>query len=173
MPSPARNHRQGRDEDLATRINAGQNISPAASIFIASDCCDARSTSALVLFGVGSGARTASKSDPSPRRATHCIDELIVCPIGVPVGSRLGGKSQADSHHLLKGPEAEDHTLYASHTVWKSRATFEAWTKSEAFRAHYKAGDNKTLYLGHPQFEGFEIIQAVGGGKGMVAGSPR
>jgi heme-degrading monooxygenase HmoA len=37
--------------------------------------------------------------------------------------------------HLLKGPEAEDHTLYASHTVWKNRATFEAWTRSEAFRA--------------------------------------
>jgi heme-degrading monooxygenase HmoA len=37
--------------------------------------------------------------------------------------------------HLLKGPEVEDHTLYASHTVWKNRATFEAWTKSEAFRA--------------------------------------
>jgi hypothetical protein len=35
--------------------------------------------------------------------------------------------------HLLKGPEAEDHTLYASQTVRKSRATFEAWTKSEAF----------------------------------------
>ena len=70
--------------------------------------------------------------------------------------------------HLLKGPEAEDHTLYASHTVWKNRATFEAWTKSEAFRAaHHKAGDNKPLYLGHPQFEGFEIIQAVGG-EGMV-----
>jgi hypothetical protein len=28
--------------------------------------------------------------------------------------------------HLLKGPEPEDHTLYASHTVWKNRATFEA-----------------------------------------------
>jgi hypothetical protein len=42
--------------------------------------------------------------------------------------------------HLLKGPEAEDHTLYAWHTVWKNRATFEAWTKSEAFRAvhHHK-----------------------------------
>jgi heme-degrading monooxygenase HmoA len=38
--------------------------------------------------------------------------------------------------HLLKGPEAEDHTLYASHTVWESRAVFEAWTKSEAFRQH-------------------------------------
>jgi heme-degrading monooxygenase HmoA len=36
--------------------------------------------------------------------------------------------------HLLKGPEAEDHTLYASHTVWESHAAFEAWTNSEAFR---------------------------------------
>ncbi len=23
--------------------------------------------------------------------------------------------------HLLKGPEAEDHTLYASHTVWQNK----------------------------------------------------
>ena len=28
--------------------------------------------------------------------------------------------------HLLKGPEQEDHTLYSSHTVWQSKATFEA-----------------------------------------------
>jgi len=50
--------------------------------------------------------------------------------------------------HLLRGPEAEDYTLYASHTVWESRAVFEAWTKSEAFRAaHSRAGDNKPLYL--------------------------
>ena len=68
--------------------------------------------------------------------------------------------------HLLKGPEAEDHTLYASHTVWKTRSAFEAWTKSEAFRAaHAQAGDNKPLYMGHPQFEGFETIQTVEGGK--------
>ena len=47
--------------------------------------------------------------------------------------------------HLLKGPEAEDHTLYASHTVWQSKAAFEAWTKSEAFRvAHARAGNNTT-----------------------------
>ena len=26
--------------------------------------------------------------------------------------------------HLLKGPQADDHTLYASHTVWESRAAF-------------------------------------------------
>ena len=69
-------------------------------------------------------------------------------------------------HGRLRGPEADDHTLYASHTVWQNRTTFEAWTKSEAFRAsHEKAGDNKPLYLGHPQLEGFEAVQTVSGGK--------
>jgi hypothetical protein len=42
-------------------------------------------------------ARSASKSDHSPRIATHCIDELIGCPTKVTVGSRLGVISQADS----------------------------------------------------------------------------
>jgi len=72
--------------------------------------------------------------------------------------------------HLLKVPEAEHHTLYASHTVWENRATFEAWTKSKAFRAaHSRAGDNKALYLDHPQFEGFEVRQTVGRGKRVPA----
>src|ERR1700755_1235276 len=72
--------------------------------------------------------------------------------------------------HLLRGPQTEDHTLYASHTVWKNRATFEAWTKSEAFRAaHPRAGDNKPLYLGHPQFEGFETVEAVRGGNAATS----
>src|ERR1700694_2282320 len=57
--------------------------------------------------------------------------------------------------HLLKGPEAEDHTLYASHTIWENRATFEAWTRSEAFRAaHNRAGETKRLYLAPPRWEG-------------------
>ena len=61
--------------------------------------------------------------------------------------------------HLLKGPEAEDHTLYASHTIWDSKADFEAWTKSEQFRdAHKNAGQTKVLYLGHPNFEGFQAV---------------
>ena len=61
--------------------------------------------------------------------------------------------------HLLRGPEREDHTLYSSHTVWESHAAFEAWTQSEEFRmAHREAGDNKPLYLGHPEFEGFETV---------------
>jgi heme-degrading monooxygenase HmoA len=71
---------------------------------------------------------------------------------------------------VVVSPEAGDYTLYASHTVWKNRATFEAWTKSEAFRAaHSRAGDNKPLYLDHPQFEGFETIQTVKRSKPEVA----
>ena len=72
--------------------------------------------------------------------------------------------------HLLKGPEHEDFTLYASHTVWQSMNAFEAWTKSEAFRAvHKDAGQNKPLYIDHPQFEGFEVRQTVGRGEIAVA----
>jgi heme-degrading monooxygenase HmoA len=64
--------------------------------------------------------------------------------------------------HLLKGPEREDHVLYASHTMWASYADFEAWTRSEAFRkAHATAGGSKPTTLGHPKFEGFEAIQEV------------
>lgn len=64
--------------------------------------------------------------------------------------------------HLLKGPEREDHTLYSSHTIWQSRDAFEAWTRSQSFRdAHKNAGDRKPLYLGHPEFEGFEVLQTV------------
>ena len=66
--------------------------------------------------------------------------------------------------HLLKGPEHDDHVLYASHSVWRSQAAFEAWTKSEAFRkAHARAGQGKPLYQGHPDFEGFSTLQEVRG----------
>lgn len=74
------------------------------------------------------------------------------------------------SFHLLRGPKREDHVLYASHTIWRSVADFEAWTKSESFRkSHSGAGSSKKLYLGHPEFEGFEAIQEVqSDGKNIV-----
>ena len=76
--------------------------------------------------------------------------------------THLDGTPGFVAFHLLRGPKAKDHTLYSSHTVWRSRDDFEAWTRSEAFRAAHKgAGDNKPLYLGHPTFEGFEVIQEV------------
>jgi heme-degrading monooxygenase HmoA len=72
--------------------------------------------------------------------------------------------------HLLKGPEHDDFTLYSSHTVWQSKAAFEDWTRSEEFRAAHKdAGQNKPLYMDHPEFEGFEVRQTVRRGKAAVA----
>ncbi len=74
----------------------------------------------------------------------------------------LKGVPGFESFHLLKGPTTEDHTLYSSHSTWASRGAFEAWTKSEAFRrAHAGAGSVKPIYAGHPQFEGFEVLQEV------------
>ncbi len=73
--------------------------------------------------------------------------------------SHLEGVEGFMEFRLLRGPRADDHTLYASHSFWRDRAAFEAWTRSEAFRkAHSGAGDRRHLYLGHPEFEGFETV---------------
>lgn len=66
--------------------------------------------------------------------------------------------------HLLRGAANDDegYTLFASHTVWDSHDDFVAWTRSESFRAaHRNAGNNKHLYLSHPQFEGFSIVDGA------------
>lgn len=77
--------------------------------------------------------------------------------------TRLDEMNGFVSFHLLKGPEKEDHTLYASHTVWNSKADFTAWTKSEQFRDSHRHAGNRSpsdapVYLGHPEFEGFEAV---------------
>src|SRR3546814_7873645 len=38
--------------------------------------------------------------------------------------------------HLLRGPSADDHTLYSSHTIWRSREDFEDWTRSDRSAAN-------------------------------------
>ena len=61
--------------------------------------------------------------------------------------------------NLLRGDSTDEFTLYSSHSIWQSKEHFVAWTKSEAFRkAHKNAGENKPLYLGHPEFEGFNVV---------------
>ena len=68
------------------------------------------------------------------------------------------------SFHLFKGPAREDHTLYASHTLWASEEDFKAWTRSEEFRAaHAGAGGSRDLYLGPPDLECFDSVQQIGG----------
>ncbi|MBK1636973.1 antibiotic biosynthesis monooxygenase family protein [Rhodovulum adriaticum] len=67
------------------------------------------------------------------------------------------------SFHLLKGPEKDGYTLYASHTFWESEAAFTAWTKSEAFRAaHKEAKGASDMYLDAPELELFDSVQSMG-----------
>ena len=76
--------------------------------------------------------------------------------------SRLNEMDGFVDFHLLRGPARDDHTLYASHTVWRDKEAFEEWTRSEQFRdAHKGAGANKPLYLGHPEFEGFTSVAGI------------
>jgi len=73
--------------------------------------------------------------------------------------SQLGDVPGFREFHLLRGDTDEKRTLYASHTVWETHAAFEAWTKSESFvKAHAQARAPKGTYLGHPRFEGFEVV---------------
>ena len=80
--------------------------------------------------------------------------------------------SRRDSHlkqvpgfvafHLLRGATGDDHTLYASHTVWETKAAFEGWTRRDAFRkAHAGVRPQTDLYLAAPELEVFESVQAV------------
>ena len=78
--------------------------------------------------------------------------------------SKLSEMKGFREFQLLRGPvnEAEGYTLFASHAVWDSQEDFVAWTKSENFRAaHRNAGSNKALYVGHPQFEGFSVVEGA------------
>jgi heme-degrading monooxygenase HmoA len=63
------------------------------------------------------------------------------------------------SFALLKGTSDDEHTLYASHSEWQTKAAFDAWTESESFRkAHAQASAPKGTYLGHPDLELFEEV---------------
>jgi heme-degrading monooxygenase HmoA len=73
--------------------------------------------------------------------------------------SYLDGVGGFREFRLLRGPSTDEATLYASHSVWDSRAAFESWTESDAFRkAHAQAKAPEGTYLGHPEFEGFEVV---------------
>lgn len=64
------------------------------------------------------------------------------------------------SFNLLQGESNDEFTLFSSHSIWNSKQDFINWTESEEFRkAHAGAGGKtKDIYLGPPQFEGFESV---------------
>jgi heme-degrading monooxygenase HmoA len=60
---------------------------------------------------------------------------------------------------LLRGERGEAETVVISHSEWASRDHFRAWTESEAFiKAHRQARTPEGLVLGHPDFEGYEVV---------------
>ena len=60
---------------------------------------------------------------------------------------------------LLRGDTKENYTLFTSHSTWDSKTDFENWKKSDAFKkAHSASGQHQGIYLGHPEFEGFQVI---------------
>lgn len=76
--------------------------------------------------------------------------------------SHLDGLPGFEQFHLLQGPATDEYTLYSSHTVWQSKSDFDNWTHSDAFKkAHRNAGSHGDLYLEHPRFEGFEVVQTI------------
>jgi heme-degrading monooxygenase HmoA len=73
--------------------------------------------------------------------------------------SLLEGVPGYREFHLLRSDTTDGCTLFASHVLWDSRADFEAWTNSDAFKkAHGQSRAPEGTYLGHPEFEGFEVV---------------
>lgn len=71
---------------------------------------------------------------------------------------------------LLRGDEAG---RYVSHSTWESRAAFEAWTRSEAFRrAHAQARMPEGVLRGHPRLETYEAVLEQGPGGPSTAPPP-
>ena len=60
--------------------------------------------------------------------------------------------------NLIKGTSNENFTLYASHSRWNSEKDFINWTKSESLEWHKNTGQHENICLGHPDFEGFNVI---------------
>jgi heme-degrading monooxygenase HmoA len=54
---------------------------------------------------------------------------------------------------------SDEPGAYISHSTWESRAAFEAWTRSEAFRkGHAQARTPEGVLVGHPRLQLFEAV---------------
>lgn len=56
---------------------------------------------------------------------------------------------------LLRGDEEGD---YISHSIWRDRSSFDAWTRSDAFRKGHAQGSLKGILAGPPQLALFQAV---------------
>jgi heme-degrading monooxygenase HmoA len=59
---------------------------------------------------------------------------------------------------LLRGDLKDGITDFISHSSWRSRADFEAWTQSEQFRAGHAQGSVAGVLAGHPEVSLYEAV---------------
>lgn len=63
---------------------------------------------------------------------------------------------------FMRGDVLPDHVVYASQTIWASRAAYEAWRKSELFHtAHKDMGQGEVLTLEKREFSGYDVLRTV------------
>lgn len=53
---------------------------------------------------------------------------------------------------------SDDEGEYISHSIWRDRAAFDAWTRSEAFRKGHAQGSLQGILAGPPQLGVFQAV---------------
>ncbi len=78
--------------------------------------------------------------------------------------SRLPDMEGFVEFHLFRGESAQDHTPYLSHTLWRDKAAFDGWVRSQNFRGSHKGvREHGSIYLGPPELEVFTSVQTITG----------
>ena len=63
------------------------------------------------------------------------------------------------SFYLLRGPELEEGTIYATHTMWVDESHFHDWVKSEAFKkAHQSQRPKPEMFAAPTKLEVFNSV---------------
>ena len=72
--------------------------------------------------------------------------------------------------HLFRKDSDEDATVYLSHTLWRDKAAFDAWARSQNFRGSHKGVKaHADIYLGPPELEIYESVQCIAAKAGQGA----
>jgi heme-degrading monooxygenase HmoA len=59
--------------------------------------------------------------------------------------------------NLIKGYINNEYSLYVFHSEWDSKKDFTNWIKSDSFKiAHIDPTSQKNLFLGPPDFDGYQ-----------------
>ncbi|MGY6548406.1 MAG: antibiotic biosynthesis monooxygenase family protein [Roseinatronobacter sp.] len=76
--------------------------------------------------------------------------------------SKLPGLDGFVEFHLFRGESTPEATIYLSHTLWRDKAAFEGWARSQAFRGSHKGvREHDDIYLGPPELQFYASVQRI------------